>query len=214
MVAFLVLSWLSPIWDAYLILTPSIWLDRYKRLLLFKIGGLSCGILCRCVNRTSSVVEGFTLSPFAIVRSDSILSLAVIRSQSVCGYFPLKMMATSSAYATTLQPPPSIILSSLFTAIFHRRGDSTPPCGVPLFTCLVWVEVPSVAVTILLNRNLWVNPTIGVSTPRSVRDSVIAVGSTLLKAPSISRKAISWLTFWLSVLCLWYLCLVYGGPYV
>jgi len=37
------------------------------------------------------------------------------------------------------------------------RGDSTPPCGVPLFTSLVWVEVPSVAVSILLISNLWIN---------------------------------------------------------
>jgi len=118
------------------------------------MGGLSCGILYLFVNRTSSVFEGFTPSPFAIVHSDSILSLAVIRSQSVCGYFPLKMMATSSAYASTLQPPPSRIRSSLFTAIFHRRGDSTPPCGVPLFTSLVWVKVSSVVVTILLISNL------------------------------------------------------------
>jgi len=100
-------------------------------------------------------------------------------------------MATSSAYATNLQPPPSRIHSSLFTAIFHRRGDSNPPCEVPLFTSLVWVEVPSVAVTILLISNLWINPTNGGSTPSSVRDSVIAVGSTLLKAPFMSRKAIS-----------------------
>jgi len=100
------------------------------------------------------------------------------------------MMVTSSAYATTLQPPPSRIRSSLFTAIFQKRGDSRPPCGVPLFTSLVWVEVPSVAVTILLISNLWISLTIGGSTPGSVRDSVIAVGSTLLKAPSIFRKAI------------------------
>jgi len=144
---------------------------------LFRIG--DCGILYLFVNRASSVFEGFTQSPFSIVHSDSILSLAVIRLQSVCGYFPLKIMATSSAYATTLQPPPSRIRSSLFNAIFYRSGDSTPPCGVPLFTSLVWVEVPSVAVTILLNSNC------------SVRDSVIAMGSTLLKAPSMSRKAIS-----------------------
>jgi len=84
-------------------------------------------------------------------------------------------MATSSAYATTLQPPSSRIRRSLFTAIFHRRGDSTPPLWVSLFTSLVWVEVPSVAVTILLISNLWINPTIGGSTPSSVRDSVIAV---------------------------------------
>jgi len=50
---------------------------------------------------------------------------------------------------------------------------------------LVWVEVPSVAVTILLISNLWINPTIGGSTPNSVRDSVIAVGITSLKAPSV-----------------------------
>jgi len=56
---------------------------------------------------------------------------------------------------------------------------------------LVWVEDPSAAVTILLISNLWISLTIGGSTPSSVRDSVIAVGSTLLKAPSISRKAIS-----------------------
>jgi len=62
------------------------------------------------------------------------------------------------------------------------RGDSTPPCGVPLFTRLVWVEDPSVAVTVLLISNLWINPTIDGSAPSSVRDSVIAVGSTLLKA--------------------------------
>jgi len=136
------------------------------------MGGLRCGILYLFLNRTSSVFEGFTPSPFAIVHSDCTLSLAVIRSQSDCGYFPLKMMVTSSA-------------------IFHRRGDSTPPCGVPLFTSLVWVEVPSVAVTILLISNLWINPTIGGSTPSSVRDSLTAVGSTLLKAPSISGKAIS-----------------------
>jgi len=103
----------------------------------------------------------------------------------VCGYFPLKMMATSSAYATTLQTPPSRIRSSLFTAIFHRRGYSTPPCGTPLFTSLVWVEVASVAVTILLISNLWISLTIGVSTPSSVTYSVIAVGSTLLKAHSL-----------------------------
>jgi len=48
-----------------------------------------------------------------------------------------------------------------------------------------------VAVTILLISNLWINLTNGGSTPSSVRDSVIAMGSTLLKAPSMSRKAIS-----------------------
>jgi len=117
------------------------------------MGGLSYGILYQFVNRTSSVFEGFTPSPFSIVYSDSILSLVVIRSQSVCGYFPLNMMATTSAYATTLQPPPS-------TSIFHRRNDSTPPGGVPPFTSLVWVEVPGVAVTILPISNLWINPTI------------------------------------------------------
>jgi len=101
------------------------------------------------------------------------------------------MMASSNAYATTLQPLSSRIRSSLFTVICHRRGDITRPYGVPLFTSLVWVEVPSVAVTILLISNLWINPTIGGSTLSSVRDSVIAVGSTLLKAPSMSRKAIS-----------------------
>jgi len=162
-----------------------------ERLQLFKMGGLSFGVLYLFVNRTSSVFQGFTPSPFAIVHSDSILSLAVIRSQSVCGYIPLKMMATSSAYATALQPPPSRICSSLCTAIFHRRGDSTPPCVVPLLTSLVWVEVPSVAVTILPISNLWISLTIGGSTHSSVRDSDIAVGSTLLKAPYISRKAIS-----------------------
>jgi len=51
---------------------------------------------------------------------------------------------------------------------------------VPLVTSLVWVEVPSVAVTILLISNLWINPTIGVSTPSSVRDSVIAVGKNVI----------------------------------
>jgi len=158
---------------------------------LFRIGGLSCGILYLFVNRTSSIFEGITPSPFCIVHFDSIFSLAVIRSQSACGYFPLNMIATSSAYATTLEPPPYRIRSSLFTAIFHRRGDSTPPCGVPLFTSLVWVEVPSVAVTILLISNLRINLTIGGSTPTSVRDSVIAVGSTLLKAPSMLRNAIN-----------------------
>jgi len=30
----------------------------------------------------------------------------------------------------------------------------------PLFTSLVWVEAPSVAVTNLLISNLWINPTI------------------------------------------------------
>jgi len=101
------------------------------------------------------------------------------------------MIATSSAYATTLQPPPSRIRSSLLTAIFHKMGDSTPPCWVPLLTSLVRVEVPSVAVTILLISNLWISLTIGGLNPSSVRDSVIAVGSTLLTALSISRKAIS-----------------------
>jgi len=72
------------------------------------------------------------------------------------------------------------------SAIFHKRGVSTPPCGVPLFTSLVLVEVHSVAVKIQLINNLWISLTIGGSTPSSVRDSVIAVGSTLLKAPSIS----------------------------
>jgi len=62
---------------------------------------------------------------------------------------------------------------------------------VPLLTSLVWVEVTSVAVTILLISNFWINLTIGGSTPSSVRDSVIEVGSTLLKAPYMSRKAIS-----------------------
>jgi len=66
--------------------------------------------------------------------------------------------------------------NSLFTAIFHKRGDSTPPCGVPLFTSLVWVEVPNVAVILLLISNLWISLTIGGSTSSSVRDSVIAVG--------------------------------------
>jgi len=144
MVAFLVLSWLFKPHLRRLSSTNPKYLawSLKERLQLFKMGGLSCGILYIFVNRTSSVFEGFTPSPFAIVHSDSILSLAVIRSLSVCGYFPLKMMATSSAYATTLQPPPSRIRSSLFTAIFHKRGDSTPPCGVPLFTglrSLVWL---------------------------------------------------------------------------
>jgi len=125
-------------------------------------------ILYIFVNRTSSVFEGFTPSPFSIVHSDIVFCLAVIRSQTVCAYFPLNMIATSSAYATTFQPPPSRIRRSLFTAIFYKRGDSTPPCGVPLFTSLVWVEVPSVAVTILLISNLWINLTIGGSTPSSV----------------------------------------------
>jgi len=84
--------------------------------------------------------------------------------------FPIKMKATSSAYATTLQP-----------AIFHKRGDSTPPCGVPLFTSLVCVEVASVSVTILLISILPINPTVCGSTHSSVRDSVIAIGSTLLR---------------------------------
>jgi len=141
------------------------------------------------VNRTSSVIEGFTPSPFAIVHSDSILSLAVIRSQSVCIYFLLKMMATSSAYATTLPPPPSRIRSSLFTAIFHRRGDSTPPCGVPLFTSLVWVEVPTVAATILLISNLWINLTNGGSTPSFVRDSVCSYPKVLnMTTPNKSSR--------------------------
>jgi len=70
-----------------------------------------------------------------------------------------------------------------------------------------------VAVTILLISNLWINPTIGGSTPSSVRDCVIAIGSTLLKAPSMSRKAISvyslppsvapnWLTYLWSIVAL------------
>jgi len=61
--------------------------------------------------------------------------------------------------------------------------------GVPLLTRLVWVEVPGVAVTILLISNLWINHTISGSTPSAVRVCVIAMGSTLLKAPSMSRKA-------------------------
>jgi len=69
---------------------------------------------------------------------------------------------------------------------------------VHLFTSLVWVEVPSVAVNILLITNLWINLTIDGSTPSSVRDSVIAVGNTLLKAPSMSRKAISMYSLMLS----------------
>jgi len=111
-----------------------------------------------------------------------------MRSQSVCGYFPLQMMATSSCVWLNLT---TSSFQNPNTAIFHRRGDSTPPCEMPLFTRLIWVEVPSVALTILLISNLWISLTIGGSTPSSVRDSVIAVGSTLLKAPSISRKAIS-----------------------
>jgi len=49
-----------------------------ERLQLFRMGGLSCGILYLFVNRTSSVFEGFNPSPFAIVLSDSVLNLAVI----------------------------------------------------------------------------------------------------------------------------------------
>jgi len=48
-----------------------------------------------------------------------------------------------------------------------------------------------VAVKIQLISNLWINPTIGGSTNSSVTDFVIAVGSTLLKAPFMSRKVIS-----------------------
>jgi len=48
-----------------------------------------------------------------------------------------------------------------------------------------------VAVTILFISNLWINLTIGGSTPFSVRDSDIALRRTLIKAPSMSRKATS-----------------------
>jgi len=127
MVAFLVLSWLFKPHLSRLSNTNPKYLawSLKERLQSFRIGPLSCGILYLFVNRTSSVFEGFTPSPFSIVHSDSIFSLAVIGSQIFCGYFLLNIIATSSAYATTLQPPPSIIRRSLFTAIFQRRGDST-----------------------------------------------------------------------------------------
>jgi len=73
--------------------------------------------------------------------------------------------------------------------IFSIRDDSDIVCVCHYLTA--WVEFLSVAVTILLISNLWINPTIGRSTPSSVRDSVIAMGSTLLKAPSMSRKAVN-----------------------
>jgi len=48
-------------------------------------------------------------------------------------------------------------------------------CDIPQEgSSLVWVEVPSVAVTILLISNLWISLTIGGSTPSSVKDCVIA----------------------------------------
>jgi len=88
MVAFLVLSWLFKAHLRRLYSTNPKYLawSLKERLQLLKMGGLSCGILYLFVNRTSFVFEGFTPSPFAIVHSDSILSLAFIRSQSVCDY--------------------------------------------------------------------------------------------------------------------------------
>jgi len=69
MVAFLVLSWLFKPHLRRLSSTNPKYLERSLkgRLQLFKMGGLSCGILYLFVHRTSSVFEGFTPSPFAIV---------------------------------------------------------------------------------------------------------------------------------------------------
>jgi len=64
MVAFLVLSWLFKPHLRCLSNTNPKYLARSlkERLQLFRIGGLSCGILYLFVKRTSSVFEGFTPS--------------------------------------------------------------------------------------------------------------------------------------------------------
>jgi len=66
-----------------------------------------------------------------------------------------------------------------------------PPCGVPLLTFLVEWADPIVEYTTLLVSIAYehISPTVGRSMPSSVRAQVIAVGVTLVRAPSMSRNA-------------------------
>ena len=67
--------------------------------------------------------------------------------------------------------------------------ESTPPCGVPLLTYLLIFESPRVELTILPVSSELVNSINCVLIFSLDSADVIAVGITLLKAPSIARKA-------------------------
>jgi len=99
------------------------------------------------------------------------------------------MITTSSALATTLVPASSRSDSSFLTTITHKRGESTLPSEIPLLTFLIEWADPTVEYTTLLVSMVCMSPTMGHSVPSSVIAPVIAVGVTLLKAPSMSRNA-------------------------
>ena len=75
--------------------------------------------------------------------------------------------------------------SNSFITGTHSNGESTPPCGVPLLTNLLIFESPRVELTILPVSSDMISSIKWVFIFSLDSADVIAVGVTLLKAPSI-----------------------------
>ncbi|KNC34586.1 hypothetical protein FF38_09399 [Lucilia cuprina] len=116
----------------------------------FNFGNLKLSILYLLVKSTSSVFNGLTPNPFVPSQFDKSLSAASMTSLIVGRNFPLVRITTSSAYATIFLPLDSKILRTELTASNQSRGESTPPCGIPLLNLFLILSSPKVELITLL----------------------------------------------------------------
>lgn len=149
------------------------------------IGGIKEGHLCFLVGRTCSVFDRFTPSQLRYARLDKATRTPCIRYEIVGRNFPEFHSTTSP----TLYPFCSKPMSILMLTISQSNGNRTMPCGTPLVTDLL-TDVSAMREFMILLLSMVSMPLMrSWGTLNLKRELRLGSIVTLLKAPSISRKA-------------------------